>query len=185
VKDVNQFSKISKKFPGMTWSALKSPERMADLLKDDIKLAFKHVQIDGFVANRLTHDPPYQTPPWFSSIFPNENIEIFLENLKSFDDRYIVKWLRATGPIVALCLLHKDKFSEDEIKILKIFCKDIIFAFRKMYKNSTPDEFIDVSNFVNTEILYLYDKLNKKDPPPKPPPKPHGLWSRLMGRTMG
>jgi len=36
--DIKIFAQISKEFPGMTWSALKSPERMAELLKDDIKL---------------------------------------------------------------------------------------------------------------------------------------------------
>ena len=46
VNDVKEFSAITKKFPeafhkklqGMTWSALKSPEKMAELLGDDLKL---------------------------------------------------------------------------------------------------------------------------------------------------
>jgi hypothetical protein len=36
--EIRIFAQISKKFPGMTWPDLKSPEKMAELLKDDIIL---------------------------------------------------------------------------------------------------------------------------------------------------
>jgi len=106
---------------------------------------------------------PYETPLWFSSIFPNkENMDNFLENLKIMDDYFFNIWIDVAKYIVLSCIDHQNNFPPNEINILKEFCNNILIAFPQDKKLPISDELSEVDNFVKNDIVTLNNQLNKK-----------------------